>query len=768
MSFTLAVLSGFLLAAAAPWMHRLAGRQAGLVLALLPAGLVIYFATQVPSIAGGQPLRTSQDWVPSMGVNISFYVDGLGLLFAFLICGIGALVLVYTGGYLVGHPHLGRFYAFMLMFMASMLGLVLADNLVTLFVFWELTSVSSYLLIGFDHEREEARRAALQALLVTGGGGLALLAGLLMLAQAGGSMELSALLEQGDLVRDDPRYLSILLLVLSGAFTKSAQAPFHFWLPNAMEAPTPVSAYLHSATMVKGGVYLLARLSPVLAGTDAWLYAVTGVGAATMVVGAYLSVQQTDLKRLLAYSTVSALGILTMLLGLGEPLAAKAAVVVLLGHALYKGALFLVAGAVDHGTGERDVDRLGGLWRAMPVTATAAALAALSMAGLPPVFGFISKETLYEAALHGPNASGFIIALTVLAGVLLLAAAGKAGLRPFVGAQKRDSPDAHEAPLSLWAPPLVLAAAGLTLGLAPGAVEGRLLSPAAGAVLGEPMNVELALWHGLSQALGLSALTVAAGLAVYAGQGPYSAIGHRLGAIVGWGADQVYDRSLDAMNWLARGQTRMLQSGYLRLYLFTIVAVTVVFVGFVLVDRGGLDTAVGPTDVLFYEVVVAALVLLGAAVAVLTASRLAAVAALGVVGYGVALVYLLFGAPDLAMAQILVETLIVILFVLVFYHLPRFGALSSKAAHVRDALLASTAGLLMTGLVLVVGGSRSGSEVSEFYVENSQPLAHGRNIVNVILVDFRALDTLGEITVLAAAAIGVFALLKLRAGRDGG
>jgi multicomponent Na+:H+ antiporter subunit A len=765
MILPLAVLSGFVLAAVAPWVYRVAGRHTGLALALLPAGLTAYFASQVPSITNGEALTSSRDWVPSLGVNFSFYADGLGLLFALLISGIGALVLVYSGSYLGGHPHLGRFCAFILLFMASMLGLVLADDVITLFVFWELTSVSSYLLIGFDHERQEARRAALQALLVTGVGGLALLAGLLLLAQAGASAELSILIGRGELVRDDPLYLAILLLVLSGAFTKSAQVPFHFWLPNAMEAPTPVSAYLHSATMVKAGVYLLARLSPVLGGTDTWLWVVTGVGAATMVIGAHLALQQNDLKRLLAYSTVSVLGMLTMLLGLGEPLAVEAAVVILLGHALYKGALFLVAGAVDHETGDREVDRLGGLFRVMPVTGSAAVLAALSMAGLPPLFGFIGKESLYEAALHAPASLALVLA-SLVASALLVASAGNAGLRPFIGAAKASPREVHEAPLGLWAPPMVLAALGLTLGLAPGIVDGRLLSPATEAVLGQPTTVDLSLWHGLNRALGLSAVTVMVGLAAYMGYAAYRDAGLRLAAFARLGADQLYDLSLDGLNWLARAQTRALQSGYLRFYLLTIVAATVAVVSYAFLDRGGLDGLAVGGDVRFYEVAVVAMILAGALLAVLTISRLAALAALGVVGYGIGLVYLLFGAPDLAMAQILVESLIVILFVLVFYHLPRFAKLSAAPARARDVAVALAAGLLMTGLVLVATNTERETRLSDYYAETGQPEAHGRNIVNVILVDFRALDTLGEITVLAVAGIGVFALLKLRDGSD--
>ncbi|HRF49684.1 MAG TPA: proton-conducting transporter membrane subunit, partial [Anaerolineales bacterium] len=430
-----AIGSGFILASLAPALTPRLGRWAGWVLAGLPAAIVLLLIVQWPVVAGGRAIVEAYPWVPELGVSLSLRLDGLGLLFALLISGIGALVAVYGGGYLKGDRDLGRFYAWLLVFMAAMLGVASADNLLALFIFWELTSLSSYMLIGFGHDRASARQAALQALLVTGGGGLALLAGLVLLGLAGGTFELSALLSQGEALRAHALYVPAVVLILLGAFTKSAQFPFHFWLPNAMEAPTPISAYLHSATMVKAGVYLLLRLSPALGGTELWIYAVGGVGATTMLLGAVLALAQTDLKRLLAYSTVSALGMLTLLIGLGTKLALEAAVVLLAAHALYKGALFLVAGILDHETGTRDITRLGGLLRQLPITATAAGIAALSMAGVPPLFGFISKELIYEAALAG-GAGPALIAIVVVAGVSFAVVAGLVGLAPFWGARK--------------------------------------------------------------------------------------------------------------------------------------------------------------------------------------------------------------------------------------------------------------------------------------------------------------------------------------------
>jgi len=756
------VLSGFVLALLAPWLHRVGRRATAWILALLPLIQFVSFARLIRPIARGEVFAFSSPWVPGLKINVSFYLDGLSLIFALLISGIGTLVVIYAGGYLAGHHHLGRFYAYLFLFMASMLGVVLADNVIALFVFWELTSLSSYLLIGFDHEREVARRAALQALLVTGVGGLALLAGLLLLGQVGGSLEFSTLLSQGEVVRSHPLYMPILLLVLLGAFTKSAQFPFHFWLPSAMEAPTPVSAYLHSATMVKAGVYLLARLGPVLGGSDAWHYLVTLAGAVTMLVGAALALFQTDLKRLLAYSTVSALGILTLLIGLDTTLSIQAAMVFLLAHAFYKGALFLVAGAVDHETGTRDVTRLGGLRHVMPITAVAGGLAALSMAGLPPLLGFISKELLYEAKLQAPRAAPLITGAGVLANVLLVAVAGIVGVRPFFRERMATPKNPHEAPPSLWLGPVILAGLGFLTGLLPNIIATPLVSPAVTAVRAEPTEVTLALWHGLNPVSLLSVLTLASGVGVYFARGVVHRAASRLEPIVRWGPARWYDVALDGLNALARAQTRLLQSGYLRYYLLMIIGTTVGLTAYTLAARGGFPRPGGATDARFYEVGVAALIFLAAVAAVRARSRLAAVASLGVVGYGVALVYVLFGAPDLAMTQVLIESLTVILLVLVFYHLPRFASLSTQRARYRDVLVAVVAGGMMTALVLVATSIRFHPPISDYFAENSLVRAHGRNVVNVILVDFRGMDTLGEITVLALAGIGAYALLKLR------
>lgn len=774
MGIIIAVVSGFLLALVTPAIFRIARGATGWILALLPAGLTVYFVRYFLLVAGGGPVIIARDWVPSLDVGLTFYLDGLSLLFALLVSGIGALVVIYAGGYLKGQPRLPRFYTIVLMFMASMLGVVLAGNLLTIFVFWELTGVTSYLLIGMDHDRAKARAAARQALLVTTAGGLALMAGMLLLGQAGGSLDLPALLAEGEAIRNHPLYLPALLLILLGAFTKSAQAPFHFWLPNAMEAPTPVSTYLHSATMVKAGVYLLARLSPVLSGTDAWYVLLTGVGLITMLLGAVMALAQTDLKRILAYSTVSTLGSLVLLLGIGTPLASQAAMLFLLVHALYKGALFLVAGAVDHGTGTRDVTRLGGLAKAMPVTAVAAALAALSMAGLPPLLGFVNKELFYEANLHAPRAAGWLTGAGVATNALLVAVAGIVGLRPFAGRLARTGHEPHEAPAAMWLGPVVLAGLGLLGGLLPQTLPSTLVSAAAGAVQAQPVVTEFELWPGLTPVLGLSVLTILLGAGLYLGSSALGRVVQRsaprvaafLAALGHWGPERGYHALGRGINRIAAMLTRLFQSGYLSHYLITIVATAVGLAGYTMVSHGGPAISLeGLMDIRLYEIFLGLWIGAAAAMAVLASSRLAAVAALGAVGYGVALIFALFSAPDLAMTQFAVETLTVFVMVLVLYRLPRFTSLSSRAVRIRDVAVASAAGVLMTLLVLVANSTPLDSRLASFFTENSLALGKGRNIVNVILVDFRGFDTMGEITVLAVAAIGVATLLRLRADK---
>lgn len=766
LSMIIAALSGFGAALAAPLLHRWLPRWAGWLCALVPLSLFSFFGAQVGAVASGRTIRAAYEWIPSLGVDLSFSLDGLSLLFVLIISGIGVLVVVYASSYLRGHHHLGRFYGLILAFMAAMISTVLAGDLITLFVFWELTGLCSYLLIGFDHGRMAARKAALQALLVTGAGGLALLAGFILLGQAAGSTDLAEIFQRGELVRGHALYLPILFLVLAGAFTKSAQFPFHFWLPGAMEAPTPVSAYLHSATMVKLGIYLLARLSPVLGGTDAWFWSVTLAGGVTMVAGGALALLRSDLKQILAYSTVSALGILTLLLGLHTPAAATAAMVFLLVHALYKSALFLAAGAVDHGAGTRDLGRLGGLARVMPWVAAGSGLAALSMAGVPPLVGFIAKELLYEAKLQAPLAAGFVTVAGFIGNALTVAVAVLVGYLPFFG--RGTDPDLHHhrvEPL-LWFPPLVPALLGFVIGIFPGLAGRWLLEPAVAMVRGASVPVELALWHGVTPVLLLGAATVATGVGIALVR---ETVLRRLplGDGAGWGPERGYGLLLKGMLALAERQTRMLQNGRLRYYLMTVVGTAAFLMAVAIFRSGEFPRQLPRPDGGLHEWFAAGVIMAGALTAATTTSRLAAVAGLGAVGYGVALVYILFGAPDLAMTQFCIETLSIVLFVLVLYRLPRFSLLSRPAGRVRDILVACSIGGFMTVLVLLAVSQTLVPHISSYFLAHSLPAGHGRNVVNVILVDFRALDTLGEITVLAVAALGVYGLMKARNREEG-
>lgn len=748
------ILSPFVVAPVAAWLvGRYPARAA--LLAWWPALLFFVLAAELPAAMAGSPRFVELAWAPSLHLSLSFNLDGLGLLFALLITGIGTLIVLYASRYLEGHPRAGRFYASLFSFMGAMLGVALSDSVLALFVFWELTGFTSYLLIGFEQERQAARSAAIQALIVTGAGGLALLAAGVLLLDTAGTTSLASMASGGEPVAASPLYPAIAILVLLAAFTKSAQVPFHFWLPNAMAAPTPVSAYLHSATMVKAGVYLVARMTPILGATPLWTTAVTVVGAATMVAGAYRAVQETDLKRILAYSTVSALGVLTMLLGVGTREAVVAALVYLIAHAGYKGALFLVAGAIEHETGTRDITAVAGLRRVMPMTAVAAGAAALSMAGIPLTLGFVGKDATYEALLHANGWPAWLLPAAVFASVLLGLAGLQAGLVPFRGGVT-PSHDVHEPGWPLWVSPLVLAAIGVVAGIAPWILE-RPLSAAAASILSGPSDLSLAVWHGFTPVLLLSVLTLAGLWGAY-----------MLRDVVrtrSWkpahGAEQLYTGAIAALDGISRVIGPALHGGSLRAYVMVIVLTSILLTGGVLLTDPDLGARMPRTAVSLHELFVLAVIIAGAIAATFARSPMAAVLSLGVVGYGIATMFLVFGAPDLAMTQFSVETLTVLLYVLVFRRFPTLGATSPRLARYRDALIAIGLGTLITGLVLSVATTETAPRLREYFAEYGPTLGHGRNIVNVILVDFRAFDTLGEVTVLATAAIGVRALLRL-------
>ncbi|GGB43462.1 Na(+)/H(+) antiporter subunit A [Oceanisphaera marina] len=758
-----AVIAGFILALLVPRLSSLMGDRIGWCLSVLPAALFVYFASFWPAITAGETLLYSYRWIPSLNINLSFMVDGLSLMFALLITGIGTFIFIYAGRYLQGHKDIHKLLMYLLAFMAAMLGLVLSSNLIALFVFWELTSFTSYLLIGFNHEHEKARKAALQGFFITAGGGLALMTGLIMLGYIGGSFELSELLSSKPDIQAHPLFLAMMVLILLGAFTKSAQTPFHFWLPNAMAAPTPVSAYLHSATMVKAGIYLMARLQPMMAGSEAWMLTLTLFGGVTMTLGALMAVCSTDLKRILAFSTVMALGTLTMLIGIGTPQALEAAMVFLLAHALYKGALFMAAGTLDYATGTKDVRDLGGLRKLMPYTALFITIAALSLAGIPPLFGFIAKELMFIAALGSPVLSGLLIVLCVITAIGIVAASALVAIKPFYGALTSTPKTPEEAHWAMRLGFSVLAVVSLVFGLMPGLIT-PLLQVAVTAVHGGTGDeLQLALWHGINLPLLLSGVALVCGGLLYRyWQHILEPLSNAMHPFA-YGPERGYERMMDGLVWLAKTQTRVLQNGYMANYILTILLTTIGLLTYVFWFEDAFVYSLSFADVRFYEVVIALLMIVAVVYACVTPLRLGSVAALGALGFAMTMVYVFFSAPDLAITQVLVETLTVIMLVLVLFRLPGFQELSGPLVRWRDAIVAGAFGILVTMMLLTVNQlSLPGEGISEYLVANSYVMAHGRNIVNVILVDFRALDTLGEIFVLALAAIGVNAMIRFR------
>ncbi|MBF5078644.1 putative monovalent cation/H+ antiporter subunit A [Paracoccus sp. NBH48] len=745
-----------------PSVDRVMGGPAGWISIAFPTILFLYFLGLLPEIAQG-PQVYGFDWVPSLGVQLSVLLDGLSMTFALLITGIGAAVTLYSARYLGDHPDYPRFVSYLLMFMVGMLGLVLADNLIMLFVFWEITTIASYLLIGFNADSAASRRSALQALLVTGTGGLILLAGLIVLGTVAGTSQLSQIVTMGDMIRAHPWYLGIVLLFLAGAFTKSAQVPFHFWLPNAMAAPTPVSAYLHSATMVKAGVFLMARMNPALGGTDAWFWILTLFGGVTAVFASVMALRQTDIKQVLAYTTLMALGTLTMFIGAGTHYAIVAAMLFLVVHSLYKAALFLMIGIVDHATGTRDAGVLGGLSKAMPLTGLAAALAAISMAGIPPMIGFIGKEFMYKAGLGLDGFGAFwVTAMAFAASVLMFAVGGIVALKPFRGDLRPTPTTPHEGPWAMLAGPLVLGALSLIFGLLPGVLGHYLVGPATHAVFGEVREVHLYLWGGINMALILSLLTFLAGWLVYR---RHQAIRDRLAAFEARSPidfDAGWDRLLDGFKAFAAWQTNLIQTGSLQRYMAVMFATFVVMVGGSYLIKGAFQGVPGLSAEGVHPIqwTVLGLIVAGAILTVWTHSRMTAIAGMGASGIGVSLIFIMFSAPDVAITQLLVEVLVVVLVSVVMLRLPYLPRRSKTRFRTGHAVIAGGAGLVTTFLLMSVMATDFDRRLTSFFEAASYPEAHGRNIVNVILVDFRALDTFGEITVVAIAAIAAFALLR--------
>jgi multicomponent K+:H+ antiporter subunit A len=752
-------LAGALLPAWA--VRRSRGASAWTAGAVAAAALALLLA-RAPAIFAGAIAHAAWEWVPALGLRASFRLDGLGFLFAFLILAIGLLVVLYARHYLGAEDAMGRFYAYLLFFMGSMLGIVLAENLILLLVFWELTSLSSFLLIGFWHRKAPGRQGARMALVVTGGGGLALLAGILLLGAIVGSYELSDVLAAGDLIRESPAYLPALVLVLLGAFTKSAQFPFHFWLPHAMAAPTPVSAYLHSATMVKAGVFLLARLHPALAGTPEWFFLVTGAGLATLLVGAYVALLKADLKALLAYSTVSHLGLITTLLGFGAPAAAQVALFHVLNHAAFKAALFMNAGIVGHETGTLDLRRLGGLRRHLPVSAALAALAAAAMAGVPPLNGFLSKEMFLAESVDLPwlHALPWLVpTLATLAAALAVAYALRYVAGVYFGPEASFEHPPHEPPRGMRLPVELLVGVCVAVGLQPALFAGPLVVAAARATLGgAPPEFHPALWHGPNLPLLLSGVGLAAGAALWRAQGRLAAL--HAGPLPLPEAKRLYDRALDAAVAAARWLTARLENGSLQRYLLLLLASALAALALPLL-AAPVAAGTEPRQAADPLALVGWLLLVAGALGTVLhhRKRIVAVVLVGTVGLVVSLAFVHLSAPDLALTQLAVEVVTVVLILLALGLLPRATpAESSPARKLRDGALATAAGAVV-GWVSWLLLTRPFESISSFFLAESKPGGGGANVVNVILVDFRGFDTFGEITVLAIAALGVFALI---------
>lgn len=738
------------------------GRRAcSLATAVLPALALLLMLAQLPALSAGEALRVSVDWIPSLGLELAFRLDGLSLLFNLLIMGIGLLILLYAHYYLSPEEPYGRFYAYLILFMASMVGIVMADNLILLWLYWELTSLSSFLLIGFWSHRSDARKGARMALTVTGAGGLALLAGLLLLGDMVGSYAMDDVLASGEAVLADPRYPIMLALVLLGAFTKSAQFPFQFWLPHAMAAPTPVSAYLHSATMVKAGIFLMARLHPAIAGSDLWSAVVSLVGMATMLYGAWFALVKTDLKGILAFSTVSHLGLITVLLGIGSPMAVLAALFHILNHATFKAALFMSAGIIDHETGTRELGRLGGLKRAMPVTALLTSVAGAAMAGVPLLNGFISKEMFFTETVETPVLAGLSWVLPVLAtigGILSVAYSLRLVHAVFFKPAKQGPPKApHEPPWLMRAPVELLVALCVIVGLAPVLAEG-LLGLAVEAVLGEPLAFHLAIWHGLNLPLAMSAIAIIAGVAAYWRHADLRHFHRGFGPV---DARLVFEAALQRLGrWSERSLGRF-DGGSLQRYMTWLLFASLLMGGLGLARMSGLTGALGNQPVDGVVLLGAALLVFGGiATAVTHRFRLISLIMLSVVGLVVSLTFARFSAPDLALTQLSVEVVTMILLMLALFFLPqKTPTESSNRRNLRDVVLAGALGLVVASLNYAVL-TRDTTPISGFFLENSVPGGGGHNVVNVILVDFRGFDTLGEITVLALAGLAIFKLLN--------
>ncbi|MBO0992028.1 Na+/H+ antiporter subunit A [Bacillus sp. SD088] len=790
------IIAPLILAIFIPFLYKkVKAIHTGWLIVWLPALLFIYFLQFLPQIQNQGAVEKTVAWIPSLGIDFTAYVDGLGLLFALLITGIGTLVVLYSVFYLdKTKENLGHFYVYLLMFMAAMLGVVLSDNLIVLYVFWELTSFSSFLLIGFWNHKERSRYGAQKSMLLTVFGGLSMLGGFLILSLLTESFSIREIISQAGSISTEPLFIVALILVLLGAFTKSAQFPFHIWLPDAMEAPTPVSAYLHSATMVKAGIYLVARMSPVFAEQGLWLWLVGGIGLLTLFWGSINAVKQTDLKAILAFSTISQLGLIMSLLGVGAAAlhydyllenfymgATVAAVFHLINHATFKGSLFMVAGIVDHETGTRDIRKLGGLIQLMPITATIAFIGTFSMAGLPPFNGFLSKEMFFTSMVNVLHLDIFNLetwgvlfpVIAWIASVFTFIYSMMLFFKTFTGKLQSEKLEKkpHEAPIGMLVPPIILGALVIVFGFFPNILSQSVLEPVASSILpslvdaGHEMDIHIKFWHGFNPELFMTLGVILFGIILYKTMEKWIPIYGKIPSFLAF--NYVYDAGLKQSEKGANRLTNFYMNGSIRHYM---VYIFISFIGFLtyaivrnqafLVDTSNL------APIGLYEVVLS-LIVVAASITILVAkSRLTSIIALGAVGYTVALFFLLFRAPDLVLTQLVIETVSVALFLLAFYHLPKLNRKEERMGFkVTNAIVALGVGVIVTLIALSAHSQKLFDSISKYYVENTADKAGGGNMVNVILVDFRGFDTMFEIAVLGIAALGVYGMIKLRLSR---
>ncbi|MDM5334854.1 Na+/H+ antiporter subunit A [Ureibacillus composti] len=766
---------------------------------IVPVVLVTFYATYIPSIAAGESFIGTIQWIPSLGISFVSYLDGLSLLFSLLITGIGALVVLYSIFYLDRtKEQLHNFYIYLLMFMSAMLGVVQSDHMITLYLFWELTSVSSFLLIGYWYNRDQSRFGALKSMMITVAGGMLMLGGFVLLSIMGGTFSIRELIGQAPELATNDTFIMALILILLGAFTKSAQFPFYIWLPDAMEAPTPVSAYLHSATMVKAGIYLVARFTPIFASSEVWIWLVSGIGLLTLMWGSFFAVKQTDLKAILAFSTVSQLGLIMSLLGVGAiayhvegaedtvfKYAAFAAIFHLINHATFKGSLFMIAGIVDHETGTRDIRKLGGLMSIMPVSFTIALIGGFSMAGVPLFNGFLSKEMFLTAMLAVKEFELFEFSTW---GVLFPIFAWIASIFTFVysfyfvfktfsGKRKSDQlpHKPHEAPIGMLISPAILAVLVIVIFFIPNLITDTFVKPAVTAIqpflYNNPNEVDIhvAAWHGVNTELLMTIGIFVIGLLLYFTVAKWQKVYKVFPAKLS--LNRLYDFVINVLfdSWMD-SLSKSYMTGSNRRYLsYMFTAFAMLVIGTLFIKDAFVVSFESASPIHVYQIILIIALIIGTITTVFAKSRITSIVALGAVGYTVSLFFVIFNAPDLALTQLVIETISVALFLLAFYHLPKFQKAEERTRFKFGRAFVSIAvGVMVTLVALSSHSQKLIPSIADYYKDTVYSLAGGGNIVNVILVDYRGFDTLFEITVLAIAGMAIYGMIKLRMSKKGG